>query len=214
VRCELETSPVTAPLNLIVRDSGEPLEGVWVCESETENCEHSDASGRVTIELPIRLEISYTLEKEGYASFLTPDILGPNGSSYPRSLFTDDAMAEQHERVGAQYPMISKGSILIDTTRPPSAGVTFELVGATGTRFYMDEEGRWNPNLTETTLPVPRGGFVEVTPGEHHVRVGGTAIECDLRLAWPDDDEKGLRLRLPVREGFVTRASVQCITPP
>ena len=177
------------------------------------NCAPSDATGQVSLELPVGQEISYTIEKDRYASFLTPDILGPSGSTYRRGVPTDDAMADQHERVGSRYPMRSTGTILIDTTRPPLPGVTFELVGATGKAFYVDEEGLWDPNLTETSRR-GLGGFVEVEPGEHRVQVGGTAIDCDLRLAWPDDDVKGLRLRLPVREGFVTSASIQCIPPP
>jgi len=100
--------------------------------------------------------------------------------------------------------MRSTGTILIATNL---AGVTFELVDATGELFYVEEGVGWNPNLTETTTN-GQGGFTEVTPGKYQINFGGTGQECTLRQAWPGGDENSIRL--PVQEGFVTRASMTC----
>ena len=58
---------------------------------------------------------------------------------------------------------------------PGFAGVTFELVNATGQAYYYDEARNWSTALTETT-DQGWGGFVEVSPGDRfQVIYGGTA---------------------------------------
>jgi len=221
---DVYTPPETATLELAVQmgaGHGEnfrmPLEGVQLCETDTDNCELSDDRGRVTIELPVGPEISYTLEKEGYPSYLTPDVIGPGGFAYLRGLPTDDWMAQQYDRVGSPYPMRFTGTIIISTGG--LAGATFDLVGATGTLFYGENFTGPDDEVTDFSLDRMEtakdgmAGFTEVTPGdEYHVNFGGTALGCVPDLAWPGNNPNSIRL--PVREGFVTRASVRCPPPP
>jgi len=212
--CNEVTAPTTARVNLFIaaadgEEAGQPVPGARVCELDTTtNCKVTDPDGRVTIEIPFEVESGYTVEKEGYASDLYPDIIPLNGSTNQRSLRTDAFMAAQHDRVGSPYPMRFTGSIWIGTFGAP--GVTFELVEATGTAFYVeeltgpdDEVTDWSLDLTETTS-TGLGGFTEVSPGEFLISLGG-ASGCTAGLAWPVDDEN--TIKLPVREGFVTRAN-------
>jgi len=167
--------------------------------------------------LPVGPEISYTIEKEGYGRLLTPDVFTENGSrsAYHRSIGPDEYLAEQYGRVDSPYPMRFTGTILLNAGDPSSgsneglAGVTFNLLGATRTPFYWDEEADWSPDLTETNMS-GRGGFTEVTPGFYRVKFGGAAddLDCVASFAWPSDEPNAIRLE--VREGYMTRASAVC----
>jgi hypothetical protein len=43
----------------------ELLEGVEICETDTDHCVLTNAEGRATLQVPIDQEFSFTLEKEG-----------------------------------------------------------------------------------------------------------------------------------------------------
>jgi hypothetical protein len=215
---DVRFTPETATLDLVLtvgglgEDFGKALDGVQVCESEAANCEQSDANGDVSIELPVGAEVIYTLEKQGYALYLTPDVVSLGGSRYRQPLPPDDYMAAQHGGVGSPYPMRFTGTILISTDG--LAGATFDLVGATGKPFYATEawEENWSTDLTATTS-TGMGGFTEVTPGEdYQVKVGGAAQRCVPLRAWPSEDED--TIRVPVREGYISRAFVRCAATP
>jgi len=212
---EVTDPPRTATLRLAIVEggfgegAGEPLEGVNVCETDTTNCALTNEFGHARLELPIGREISYTLEKDGHASYLVPDVFTPAGSQYLRALPPDEFMVEQHAAIPSPYPMRGTGTILISTDLPILEGATFELIDATGNRFYVEEElGRWSPLLDETTSN-GRGGFTEVTPGVYQIRFGGAAQSCELRLSW-FGEERDI-MKVPVREGFVTRAAITCL---
>jgi len=231
--CTEVTAKTTAPMTLFVYERpapGEgqvPLEGVRLCETDTtNNCPSSDARGRVTIELPHNQEYSYTLEKDGYASYHIADMVtdAPAGYSYQRPLESDPLMARRHDSVGAYYPMRGTGTIIISVS-PGFAGAMFELVGATSEPFYVDEdeERTWRPDLTETTSAAT-GGFTEVSAGEFKVRLSGsaqdrcvTSIDTErdgfhfFGLGWPSDEPN--TIRVPVREGYINVVSVECPLP-
>jgi hypothetical protein len=79
--------------------------------------------------------------------------------------------------------------------------VTYDLVDATPDGYYQDEAGIPTPDLTATTSD-GRGGFVEVSAGEHEVEFGGTATTCTLGFGWPADAAN--RIRVPIRVGYIT----------
>jgi len=186
------------------------LEGAKLCETDTTNCELSGANGEVTIELPIG-ETSYTLEKEGYGSYVAAVVMPAEGRSHVFGMRSEEHLVAQYNRVGSQYPMVGMGRILLELT-PPFAGATFELINATGKPYYYDEEGNWSPDLTETTS-WGWGGFVEVSPGVFQVKLGGTAERCAPGVVgWPGDVEDSIRF--PVRAGYTTTAGWFCPPPP
>jgi len=187
-----------------------PLGGVQLCENNTTNCTVTYTSGLGVIQVPAGQEISYTLEKEGYASYLYADIVPPDGSQPTFVMLTDELLAKEHGRLMSPYPLEDKGEIAIEL-HPPFAGATFNLVDATGKAYYVDEEPSWNADLSATTS-LGRGGFVEVSAGVFQIELGGTAQDCVPRLAWPSDVENSIEI--PVREGFRTFATVLCSVGP
>ena len=209
--CVEVAPPTTAPFTVIARDPELEifLEGVEVCETDTKRCEMTNAVGEATLEFPLDEPHSITATKEGYASYLVPNVLKPENwwaRSVDLPMASAARLAAEHGRIGAPYPMRDTGSVVVHLEQE-HAGATFELVGATGTAFYHDEEGHWSPDLSATTSWA-RGGFAEVGHGDFQVNIGGTAWRCIPFNAWPGNDNDSISFR--VREGHLTVASVRC----
>jgi len=193
-----------------------PLEGVQLCEGDgdtDDNCDFSDANGVVTIDVPFGQEISYTLRKETWASYLHTRIVPESGVDGSPGMFPDAWLAEQFGRIGSDYPERGRGTghIAIQTDGDDLEGITFlDLVGATSTAYYEDEERNWNPDLTETT-PEGRGGLVEISPGEYQVNLGGTGERCVPTVGWPGDGPGSVRTL--VREGYRSIVVFACPPP-
>jgi len=217
VGCAEVKPPETAPLTVTVKSfdpessNQELLEGVEVCElDDTTNCRVTNANGEATLVLPLGQDTGYTMDKEGYARWLHPIRMEPDGHQGVFELVSAQRLADQHARLASPYPMRGTGSIVL-IAFAQRAGVTFELVAATGKPYYHEgEDGLWNPDLTATTLPWGGGGFTEVTPGDHQINLGGTAQDCIAHpdFGWPSDDANSVRM--PVREGYVTLANASC----
>jgi len=215
--CNPVTTPTTVPVNFAVigweppPDPRWPLEGVRLCQMDTENCILTDADGVATLMLPLGMPTGVTADKEGYEGLLVEYAL-EGEASFVRTLRPIQRAAEQHDRVGSPYPMRGTGTIVVGVD-PVFAGATFELVGATGERFYHDEEEppNWDPELTATTS-VGSGGFTELTPGEVQVKFGGTAEDCAARTPfWAGDEPNSIRVQ--VREGYVAAHRMDCPPP-
>jgi len=91
------------------------------------------------------------------------------------------------------------------------AGVTFELIGTSGVRWYSDSDGVLTTSIDATTeegVGGGRGGFVEVAPGVFEVEYAGAASNCTRGIGWPS--EMPNRLRIPVRDGYISYASMAC----
>jgi len=215
VGCNDVTAPTTAPFNLTVKSSSVspgdsvPLEGVKVCEMDRDNCVWTDARGEAILMLPIG-DAAYTMDKEGYAPWMHPHTVPPGGATAITGMNTAQRIADEHNRVGSPYPMRGTGTVTVKANPSLFAGVTLQLVAATGVPWYVDEEFHWSPGLTETTS-TGIGGFTEVTPGEVQVKLGGTADNC-IPISSPAGDEPN-SVWVPVREGYVTSVGVQCSIP-
>lgn len=225
--CNDVTVATTGALTLFIGNRPAPeqeliaLEGVRLCETDTPNCKLSDTRGRATIELPLNQKYSYTLEKAEYASYHVADIVPSSaalGYGYSWHLASNEQMASRHDSVMSFYPMRGTGTILIQVN-PQFAGATFELIDATGKAFYADddEDRTWRTDLAATTS-TGIGGFTEVSPGEFKIKVGGSAQDCvtdrpeGFGLGWPSDEPD--TIIVPVRAGYINRASVRCPFPP
>jgi hypothetical protein len=183
---------------------GTRFEGVQLCQADTENCVLSDAEGIAVLELPAFQEIIYTLEKEGYGSWLVGDV-----TDWPLEAFFPMLSDAENEAIADDlmitYPW--EGGVLVVATTPRMAGVTFDLVDGTAASWYFDEEGNARLDLTETTSN-GQGGWFELTSDEYVVELGGTASGCTTAFAWPTEGEN--RIRVPVREGFGTWTNMVC----
>lgn len=196
--------------------SREALEGVEICETDTDNCVLTDASGAATLEVPTNQETSVTLAKEGFAQYLVPLVASEATIPIPFGMATEQRIEDMHGLVMSPYPMEGTGDIAISVPAGDAfAGATFDLGAIAGQVFYYDDQGNWNAEFTSTTdySVGPWGGFTEVSPGEVQVEVGGTAGNCE-RLAvsgWPGGVANSVRM--PVREGYVTTIQITCDAP-
>ena len=173
----------------------------------------TDAAGRAQLDFPLDAELTITATKEGYASYLVPKVLDTStfrGVNLALDMASTAQVAKQHDRIGAPYPMRDTGTVVV-LQYQEIAGATFELVGATGTPFYHDEQGLWSPSLSATTSRGD-GGFAEVGQGEFQVNIGGAAWRCGIADAWPGNDDDSIWF--PARVGFVTVATVLCAERP
>lgn len=200
------------PLELRITGQEGPLEGVRVCEGDT-NCAVSDANGDVVLHVAVGEEIFYTLEKEGHDSLLFADVFTEDGYRGGWYLQTNGEIAPFYEEMMSPYPRGGTGQIQIFLA-PEFPGATVDLVGATGTRYY--EVYPWDPPphidpALEATTQTGGAGFVEVPPGDFQLRFGGTAQDCVPDTAWPGKVENSVRVR--VREGHNSIVVVTCPPP-
>jgi len=210
---EVETAPLTLTLKSFDPDPSNEvlLEGVEVCDLDMTNCVVTSANGEATLMLPVGQGTGYTVDKEGYAPFIFTTVLSLDGQRRANSIPTDQRIADQHDRLMSPYPMRGTGTIMVDVAFG-SAGVTFDLAAATGKAYYLDEERIWRSDLTATTSE-GTGGFVEVSPGEYQVNLGGTAQGCAARPGEGVPGDMEGSVRVPVREGYVSYAEVNCPLP-
>jgi len=210
--CTEVTDPGGAPVRITViawPGFGVGLKDVQLCESDTANCVTTDANGDATLHLPIEEETYVTFDKEGYGSYLMPFYLPPEGLTFQTGISNNIRLATQHENVMSLYPPRDTGTILLHLRARPFAGATFDLLEASAKGFYEDEEGWWDPDLSETTS-FGWGGFVEVSPADYQVEFGGTAERCvaEESRGWPGRFENSVRF--PVRQGYLTHVDVIC----
>lgn len=200
------------------------LEGVEVCEADTENCATSDAVGQLSIDVPANQAVVFTMEKEGYGSVIHGDVsdedYGPaGGGATPTIMYSDAELTAVAEQLETTYPW-KKGVVALARYPDENPGVTFTPVGytadAVGGRFYYDQvSNEYSLELDATTekrqsylLPLAEGGFLEVTPGTQQFEFGGTAGDCTPSWGWTGDAPN--RIRVPVRSGYVTYGSMKC----
>jgi hypothetical protein len=202
--------------------SGVGIEGAKICEDGTDNCELTNAEGKAVLYLPPNQEVAISIEKEGYGLLLNADVTDETFFSAPNDpLYTHEILEAVAADLGVEYPW--QGGVVRFVRGPVStgvSGVTFEPVGASvgqvGDPVYYDTATeRYSRDLEATTgvlqawsLPISDGGFVDVPPGVHEFEYGGAAGDCTLSFGWPGS---GLnRLRLPVRDGYITYGSMGC----
>jgi hypothetical protein len=192
------------------------LEGVEICETDTDNCALTNAEGAATVQVPTDQETSITMSKEGFAKYLLPLVVSEAPAPIPFSMATEQRIEDMHGLVMSPYPMEGTGDIVISVpTGSAFAGATFDLGDATGQVFYYDDQGNWDADLTATTTygGGPWGGFTEVSPGVVQVEIGGTAQNC-VRLSvsgWPGDVANSVKM--PIREGYQSQVQVTCDAP-
>jgi hypothetical protein len=138
---------------------------------------------------------------------VTDETFGDEGRpGYP--MYPDQQIADFAEANMIPYPLT--GGVTSHHMNPlRTAGVTYDLVDATGLEYYLDDDAERTLrfDLTATTSD-GFGGSWEVPPGDHQVEFGGVATNCAVALAWPGDAPN--RVKVPVKVGFFTLASMNC----
>jgi hypothetical protein len=190
---------------------GPPLEGVEVCETDTSNCTTSNDAGLAYLELPANREISYTMTMDGHMPWMAGDVTDETFQDEGRPgypMYPDEYIREFAEANMMAYPLTGGlASHHMNPTR--TAGVTYELVDATGRVYYLDDDPARTMrfDLTATTSD-GFGGFWELPAGAHQVEFGGAATNCAVALSWPGDAPN--RVKVPIKVGHITLASMNC----
>ena len=203
----VSTDPVQVRVTEFVTlaDLQGPLPGAEVCETDTDNCLMTDEEGRVTIDLPSDTEVSYTITKEGFGSYLISDV-NDGRLDHRFIMYTDEELARLAPLMGTTYPWTDTGLILLRVYSEP--GVVFDLLGQANEPFYFSDGDTPSTDLDATTAD-GRGGFTDVAEGEYQVEfVDPSSALCRPFTAWPGDEDN--RVKVPVKAGFISWASMAC----
>ena len=208
--CGDSEAPPRAPVSVRVTefidqsDLQRPMPGAEVCEIDTTNCTMTDEDGMATIDLLADAEVSYTITKEGFASYLWSDV--NNGQlEHWTWMFPEEEVTRLAGLIGTTFPGTGDGLIIIRAFTDP--GVMFDLVGESNEPFYFLDGGTPSRDIDATTED-RRGGFTDVAPGEYQIDVIGAPGPCQPFVVWPGDQAD--RFKLLVRAGFISWVSVTC----
>ena len=204
------SSESTDPVSVLVTeyvtlsDSQGPLPGAEVCRADTEDCVMTDEEGRASIELPSDSEVSYTITKEGFGSYLISDV--NNGRLDHRFImYGDEELERLAPLMGTTYPWTDTGIIVLRVYSEP--GVVFELVGQPNEPFYFSNGDTPSTELDSTTDD-GRGGFTDLAEGEYQVEFIDPQVLCRPFTAWPGEMDN--RVRVPVKAGYISYSSMSC----
>ena len=196
------TVRVTEYINLANLET--PMPDAEVCETDTTNCTMTDAEGMATIQLPSDSEVSYTITKEGYGSYLIPDV--NNGRLDHRFyMYSDEELARLAPLMGTTYPWTDTGIIILRVYSEP--GVVFDLVGQPNEPFYF-ADGETPSTELDGTTDDGRGGFTDLAEGEYQVEFVDPQVLCRPFTAWPGDMDN--RVKVPVKAGYISYSSMSC----
>lgn len=200
------TTPVTVRVTEYVSlaDLERPMPGAEVCETDTDNCVMTDAEGMASIELPSDAEVSYTISKEGFASYLLSDV-NTGQLKHWTWMFPEEEVTRLAGLVGTMFPGTGDGLIIIRAFTDP--GVMFDLVGEPNEPFYFVDGDTPSREIDATTVD-RRGGFTDVAPGEYQIDVTGAPGPCKPFVVWPGDQDD--RYKVPVKAGYISWVSVSC----
>lgn len=200
------TSPATIRVTEYLSQSNlnTPMPDATICQTDTENCVMTDAEGMATIELPSDSEVSYTITKEGYGSYLISDV-NDGRVDHRFIMYGDEELARLAPLMGTTYPWTDTGIMILRVYSEP--GVVFDLVGQSDTPFYFSNGDTPSTELDATTAD-GRGGFTDLAEGEYQVEFVDPQVLCRSFTAWPGDMDN--RVKVPVKPGYISYASMAC----
>ena len=203
---EAPRAPVSVRVTEFIAESDRerPMPGAEVCELDTDNCTMTDEDGMATINLLADAEVSYTVTKEGFASYLWSDVNTGKLKGWTW-MFPEEEVTRLAGLIGTTFPGTGDGLIIIRAFTDP--GVMFDLVGESNEPFYF-LDGRTPSRDIDATTDDKRGGFTDVAPGEYQFDVIGAPGPCRPFTVWPGDQDD--RFKVLVRAGFISWVSVTC----
>jgi hypothetical protein len=198
--------PVTVRVTEFVDRSNleQPMVGAQVCETDTTNCTTTDAEGMATINLPADVDVSYTITKEGFASYLVSDV-NTGKLLIWTWMYPEEEVTRLAGLIGTTFPGTGDGLIIIRAFTDP--GVMFDLVGEPNEPFYFIDGDTPSREIDATTED-RRGGFTDVAPGEYQFDVFGAPGPCQPFVVWPGDQDD--RFKVPVKADYISWVSVTC----
>jgi hypothetical protein len=211
--CVEVAGPQGEPVEITVRSwpAITRLSGVELCETDdAANCETTDSNGEATLFLPVNEETGFTAERQLYGSYLVPVKTPADAEPFALYMVPEAIIEGWYQDV----PLEDVGRIACEITG--LAGVTFDLFDDEGPVEEPRQLFRvvglpptYDEELTETTA-AGVGVFLEISPGEYEVQVGGTAGDCVLETGWPPARFSEHTVRFPVRAGYTTRIDLRC----
>lgn len=203
---EVPRAPVSVRVTEFVDLSNlqQPLPGAEVCETDTDNCTMTDEEGMATIDLLADAEVSYTIAKEGFASYLLSDV-NTGQLEHWTWMFPEEEVTRLAALIGTTFPGTGDGLIIIRAFTDP--GVMFDLVGESNEPFYFLDGGTPSRDIDATTED-KRGGFTDVAPGDYQIDVIGAPGPCQPFVVWPGDEDD--RFKVPVKADHISWVSVTC----
>lgn len=185
-------------------DQEGPMVDAEVCETDTDNCVMTGEDGRVMLNLPDNSEISYTITKEGYGSYLVSDVTDSRIEHWFR-MYNDEEVERLAGLMGTTYPL--NGGIIVLRAYSDEPGVMFDLVGESANQFYFLNGNTPSTEIDSTTAD-GRGGFTDLGDGVHEVDFVADPVNCRDFSAWPSDVDN--RVKVPVKAGYISYASMSC----
>ncbi|MEM9728264.1 MAG: hypothetical protein AAF997_06750 [Myxococcota bacterium] len=214
-----DSGPTDVSLTLTVLDfvptpPYPPVEGATVCLLGTEDCGVTDADGQAELQVPGESEISLTVTKEDYQAGLA--VMTTEDGPLTREMTTLTLALTETLGVllDTPVPPVGTGALSISAINTPTIdgmggvpGITFTITSGDGKRFYFDGS---LPSLdaSETSLPIGSGGYVELSPGEYDVEVGGNVDGCEIWSGWEGSSDNVLRT--PIELGHITYLYLLC----
>ena len=187
-------------------DQVNPMVDAEVCETDTENCVMTGEDGMAMINLPDNAEVSYTITKEGYGSYLVSDVTDSRIEHWFR-MYNDEEVERLAGLMGTTYPL--DGGIILLRGYSDDPGVMFDLVGGSSNQFYFLTGDTPSTEIDSTTAD-GRGGFTDLADGVYEVDFVGAPVECRDFSSWPS--EVANRVRVPVKDGYISYSSMSCGT--
>ncbi len=195
-----------------------PLQGAEVCQDGTDNCATTNVDGQATLQIPGNEEFAYAVTPPSdYYPMLSPQVSDSNIPLSPTlTVLSQATLMGFAALLNTEFPT-TLGTIGILVAQNPFPGeegipsVSFELIGATGESYYLNESNIPTTTLTET-VDNGTGGFFEASEGTLEVGLSG-AQNCERPYsAWPGAEPN--QFRFPSRGGFLTVPAVWCDAAP
>ncbi|MBW2453807.1 MAG: hypothetical protein JRI68_04825 [Deltaproteobacteria bacterium] len=198
----------TAAVNLMVIGlDGNPLEDVEVCDdgASPANCQTSDTSGVVSLDLPADVELTLRMEKTGHMTRLAPIETVPNLHLLYYQVMVTKAEASAFAQALGVTMDDSKGWVAFSLISQDAPAVAATLSPPSGDGpFYYDATLTPLPQATE----IPAGGgalFMNVDPGTPTLGFGPGAPGCAFfSEAWGTDaDATPVRIEANTHTGVM-----------
>jgi len=174
-----DADPSSIEFSRIVADwqTLQPLEGLKLCNADTQECGTAASTGRVTVRVPKNATVRISYELAGYlpkAQTVMTDESDIDGAWFMQ---TNDWFDAQFALLSLT-PDDSAGHVFVQALEEQE-GVSFEITPAAGSGPYYTADKDIGPALTATTLDgLGTAGFVNVPPGTYSITASHATATC------------------------------------
>jgi len=155
----------------------QPLEGLKLCNADTQECGTAASTGRATLRVPKNSKVRVTYELAGYLSKAQSVLTDESDIDGAWFMQTDDWFDAQLALVSLTRDN-GAGHVFAQALEE-QAGVSFEITPAAGDGPYFAGGKNIDPVLTATTVEgLGTAGFVNVPPGTYSVTASHPTATC------------------------------------